>query len=199
MTARHARHARRVPHVPPAVLRLGARQLGRHCLNPALPWPVQRTRLDQLTRTSLLPRGTTITEQTIAGLRAEVIAAPAAGGQPTVLHFHGGGYCVGSPFMSRSWAAHLSAQAGYRVVLPEYRLAWLDVRPDVQDSFNDWVQSASRSSVWESGCHSWYTVSGRNTNNWPDHTFLYRRRVRRFDLAAYRVMPEQAATAVTAA
>jgi epsilon-lactone hydrolase len=40
-----------------------------------------------------------------------------------VLHFHGGGYCVGSPFMSRSWAAHLSAQAGYRVVVPEYRLA----------------------------------------------------------------------------
>jgi hypothetical protein len=47
--------------------------------------------------------------------------------------------------------------------------------------------------VWESGCHSWYTVSGRNTNNWPDHTFLYRRRVRRFDLAAYRIMPSQSA------
>ena len=123
MTARHARRTRRVPHVPPAVLRLGARQLGRRCLDPALPWPVQRTRLDQLTRTSLLPRGTTITEQTIAGLRTEVIAAPAARGQPTVLHFHGGGYCVGSAFTPRSWAAHLSAQAGCRVVLPEYRLA----------------------------------------------------------------------------
>ena len=58
MTARHARRTRRVPHVPPAVLRLGARQLGRRCLDPALPWPVQRTRLDQLTRNSLLPRGT---------------------------------------------------------------------------------------------------------------------------------------------
>jgi hypothetical protein len=55
------------------------------------------------------------------------------------------------------------------------------------------VQSASRTSVWESGCHSWYTTGGRNTNNWPDHTFLYRHRVRRFDLAAYRVMPEQPA------
>ena len=87
----------------------------------------------------------------------------------------------------------LEGQIGYVLgalqALQAHRLAWLDVRPDVQDSFNDWVQSASRSSVWESGCHSWYTVSGRNTNNWPDHTFLYRRRVRRFDLAAYRVMP----------
>jgi hypothetical protein len=64
------------------------------------------------------------------------------------------------------------------------------VRPDVQDTFNAWVQSASRTSVWETGCHNWYTTaSGRNTNNWPDHTFLYRYRVRRFDLAAYRLQP----------
>jgi cation diffusion facilitator CzcD-associated flavoprotein CzcO len=92
----------------------------------------------------------------------------------------------------------LEGQIGYVLgalrALRANRLAWLDVRPDVQHSFNDWVQSASRSSVWESGCHSWYTVSGRNTNNWPDHTFLYRRRVRRFDLASYRVMPRQPKT-----
>jgi acetyl esterase/lipase len=30
---------------------------------------------------------------------------------------------VGSALTPRSWAAHLSAQAGYRVVVPEYRLA----------------------------------------------------------------------------
>jgi cation diffusion facilitator CzcD-associated flavoprotein CzcO len=64
---------------------------------------------------------------------------------------------------------------------------WLDVRPEVQRSFNGWVQRASRTSVWESGCHNWYTTAtGHNTNNWPDHTFLYRYRVRRFDLASYR-------------
>jgi acetyl esterase/lipase len=118
-----ARPDRRRPRVPPAVMRLGARQLGRRCLDPALPWAVQRTRLDQLTKTSLLPRGTTITEQDIAGLRAEVISAPGSATQRTVVHFHGGGYCVGSAFIPRSWAAHLSAQAGCRVVLPEYRLA----------------------------------------------------------------------------
>ena len=87
----------------------------------------------------------------------------------------------------------LEGQIGYVLgalrALTEHRLAWLDVRPDVQQKFNAWVQSASRTSVWESGCHSWYTVAGRNTNNWPDHTFRYRRRVRRFDLSAYRVMP----------
>jgi cation diffusion facilitator CzcD-associated flavoprotein CzcO len=96
----------------------------------------------------------------------------------------------------------LEGQIGYVLsalrALAAERLAWIDVRPEVQDRFNDWVQSASRTSVWETGCHSWYTVSGRNTNNWPDYTFLYRNRVRRFDLAAYRVMPRAAATASVA-
>jgi cation diffusion facilitator CzcD-associated flavoprotein CzcO len=94
----------------------------------------------------------------------------------------------------------LEGQIGYVVgavqALEAGRLAWVDVRPDVQETFNSWVQAASRASVWESGCHSWYTTAtGRNTNNWPDHTFLYRYRVRHFDLAAYRVLPELTATA----
>jgi acetyl esterase/lipase len=99
------------------------RQLGKRCLDPALPWPVQRRRLDQMTRTSLLPRGTTITEQTIGGVRAEVISAGAAGSRRTIIHFHGGGYCVGSASTARSWVAHLSARTGCPVVQPEYRLA----------------------------------------------------------------------------
>ncbi len=118
-----ARRAPRGLRVPPAVMRLGVRQLGRRCLDPALPWPVQRTRLDQLTRISLLPRGTTVAEQAIAGVRAHVVSSRAAGSQLTVIHFHGGGYCLGSARQARSWAAHLSAQTGCRVVLPEYRLA----------------------------------------------------------------------------
>ena len=92
----------------------------------------------------------------------------------------------------------LEGQIGYVAgalrALDAERLDWLDVRPDVQDSFNAWVTTASRTSVWESGCHNWYTTaSGRNTNNWPDHTFLYRYRVRRFDLGRYRVMPRRTA------
>jgi acetyl esterase/lipase len=91
-----SRRAGRKPHVPPAVLRQTARLLARRCLDPALPWPVQRTRLDQFFRTSLRPRGTTVAEQEIAGLRAEVVSTRASAAQPTVIHFHGGGYCAGS-------------------------------------------------------------------------------------------------------
>ena len=94
----------------------------------------------------------------------------------------------------------LEGQIGYVAsalrALDEEGLDWIDVRPEVQRSFNAWVSATSRATVWESGCRSWYTTaSGRNTNNWPDHTFLYRYRVRRFDLAKYRVMPKRPAAA----
>jgi epsilon-lactone hydrolase len=118
-----ARSVRRGPRVPPAVMRLGARQIGRRCLDPALPWPVQRTRLDQLTGMSVLPRGTTVADQTIAGVPAKLVSAGTPAAPLTVIHFHGGGYCLGSARTAKPWAAHLSAQAGCRVVLPEYRLA----------------------------------------------------------------------------
>jgi acetyl esterase/lipase len=115
--------ARRGPRLPPAIVRAGVRQLGRRCLDPGLPWAVQRTRLDQLTRALPPPRGTALTEQDVAGVRAEVVSARDTDPRVTVVHFHGGGYCVGSARTARSWAAHLSAHAGCRVVLPEYRLA----------------------------------------------------------------------------
>jgi cation diffusion facilitator CzcD-associated flavoprotein CzcO len=77
--------------------------------------------------------------------------------------------------------------------LRDQRLAWLDVRPEVQAEFNAWVRAASRTSVWETGCHNWYTADGRNISNWPVHTFMYRYRVRRFELSDYTVIPERMA------
>lgn len=121
----------------PAVIRLGAREIGRRVLNPALPWEVQRRRLNRLVGSWPLTRGTSVTKTALNGVLAEVVAVgqpgPGTSGQTadpgggtavaTVVHFHGGGYCVGSPAEARSWAARLSARAGCRVVLPDYRLA----------------------------------------------------------------------------
>jgi epsilon-lactone hydrolase len=109
--------------VPPALMRLGAQQLGRRVLDPGLTWEVQRRRLDQVTRGALVPRGTTVTESVLNGVRTEVVTVGQVRPERTVVHFHGGGYCVGSARTARAWAAHVSAQAGCRVVLPEYRLA----------------------------------------------------------------------------
>lgn len=109
--------------LPPALVRLGARQIGHRVLNPSLAWDVQRRRLDRLTGASALPKGTTVAERTLNGVRADVLTVSTASPTSTVIHFHGGGYCLGSARMARGWAAHLSAKAGCQVVMPEYRLA----------------------------------------------------------------------------
>ncbi|HEX5301611.1 MAG TPA: hypothetical protein VFW50_31935 [Streptosporangiaceae bacterium] len=67
--------ARRGPWVPPAVMRRGVRLIGRRCLDPALPWPAQRARLDQFFRFPLMPRGITVTEQVLGGVPATVVSA----------------------------------------------------------------------------------------------------------------------------
>ena len=120
--------------VPPALMRQGIRQFGRHVFDPALDWEVQRRHFDQVMRTSLMPRGTSVTESMLDGVPAEVVTAAAAA-RPgrTVVHFHGGGYCLGSPRMMRTWAARLSAQAACRVVVPEYRLAPAHAYPAALD------------------------------------------------------------------
>jgi acetyl esterase/lipase len=107
----------------PVLLRPGLAQFGRRVLDPGLSWELQRRRFDQVTSAALLPRGTTITETTLSGVRTEVVSARGRPDRRTVVHFHGGGYCIGSALMARGWAARLSGQAGCRVLLPEYRLA----------------------------------------------------------------------------
>ena len=111
--------------VPPALVRVCARQVSRRMLNPRLPWEVQRRRLDRLTGSWPLRPGTSVTKTAWNGVPAEVVTAGQATGSAavTVVHFHGGGYCVGSPAEARAWASHLTSRTGCRVILPDYRLA----------------------------------------------------------------------------
>ncbi len=148
--------------VPPTLVRLGARQVGRRVLNPRLPWEVQRRRLDKLMGSWPLPRGTSVTKTAWNGVPVEVVmagqarsrtrsdgtgqaTAPSSGtAAVTVVHFHGGGYCVGSPAEARDWAAHLTARTGCRVVLPEYRLAPEHPYPAAVDDARAVVSAALR-------------------------------------------------------
>lgn len=65
----------------------------------------------------------------------------------------------------------------------------LEVRPEAEKAWNDWIERRLSRSVWNAGgCRSWYLHprSGRNTTIWPGFTFDFRRRLRRFDRGAYR-------------
>jgi epsilon-lactone hydrolase len=109
-------------HVPASLVRLGARRVSRRAFDPGLPWEVQRRRLDRLVRSWPLRRGTSVTKTELNGVRVEVVTSTSTPAV-TVVHFHGGGYCVGSPAEARDWAAYLSARADCRMILPDYRLA----------------------------------------------------------------------------
>jgi hypothetical protein len=68
----------------------------------------------------------------------------------------------------------------------------VDVRPEVQQRWDDEVQRDLVGTVWTSGgCSSWYLdESGRNSTLWPRFTWQFRRRTARFDLAEqHRVHP----------
>ncbi|MGH2955307.1 MAG: flavin-containing monooxygenase [Solirubrobacterales bacterium] len=70
-------------------------------------------------------------------------------------------------------------------------IAAVDVRPDVQAAENAAIQRRLRGTVWTAGgCESWYIdPNGRVTTVWPDFTFRFRNRLRRFDLGDYDAEP----------
>jgi cation diffusion facilitator CzcD-associated flavoprotein CzcO len=83
--------------------------------------------------------------------------------------------------------------------MDERGAACVEVRPRVQDVFNEEMQERLQASVWNSGCSSWYLDRhGRNSIQWPGFTFEYRRRTRRFEPADYRLSPPVQAPAAAA-
>lgn len=66
----------------------------------------------------------------------------------------------------------------------------LDVRPTALAAWSREIQRKAAPSVWNSGgCASWYLdAEGRNGSIWPDYTFRFVRRARRFDAEHYEVV-----------
>lgn len=58
-------------------------------------------------------------------------------------------------------------------------LRFSNTREAAQAAYNQRVQARVRKTIWEKGCNSWYkTQDGKNTNNWPDFTFKYKKMTR---------------------
>ncbi len=73
-------------------------------------------------------------------------------------------------------------------VMDERGIATFEVRPEAMAAYNAEIQSKMPGTVWMSGCASWYLdADGRNTTIWPDFTWRFRRRTRRFDTGAYEL------------
>ncbi len=113
----------------------------------------------------------------------------ASHGFPNLFFLLGPGTGLGS----NSIVFMLEAQADY-VVQAVRHIARegvvLDLKEDVQAASYAELQRRMKRTVWATGCTSWYqTPSGRIDTLWPDFSFNYWRRTRRFDPGVYDVRP----------
>ncbi len=66
-------------------------------------------------------------------------------------------------------------------------LSYVDLRPEVQASYNERIQAELRRTVWAQTDHSWYKdEAGRITNNWSGTTTRYWWKTRKVDIDCYR-------------
>ena len=94
---------------------------------------------------------------------------------------------------STSQVFMIEAQIAYVLdalqAMRERDLSRIEVRPEVQESFNTELQGRMEGTVWTAGgCSSWYLdANGRNSTLWPGSSWSFRRKTRRFDPADYHV------------
>jgi cation diffusion facilitator CzcD-associated flavoprotein CzcO len=128
--------------------------------------------------------GRKLHEQWKAG--AEAYLGVAVSGFPNLFLLYGPNTNLGH----NSILFMIEAQVGYILEclheLSRSGRAFLDVRPEAQEAFNEEVQSALAGTVWATSCGSWYkTASGKITNNWKGYTLEYWWRMRRPDWSAF--------------
>ena len=83
----------------------------------------------------------------------------------------------------------IEAQAGYIVQaiqgMAARGLHVLDVRPEIEASYNVEMQQRLATMAWSQVADSWYKDRGRITNNWPGSTWEYIRRTRQVEWDDY--------------
>ncbi|MET8652636.1 flavin-containing monooxygenase [Nocardia aurea] len=105
-------------------------------------------------------------------------------------------FCTLGPFGAagnQSAIYMIEAQLHYIVdalrTMRERGFGRVEVRKDVQSAFLDEVAERSRDTAWlTGGCRSYYqTADGHNSGLYPNWSFEYRRRTRRFDAESYEL------------
>ena len=109
--------------VPVAVATRAARLLKRHVFRADLAFSTQRTRLAAAVLATKTPASVLVTEDDIEGVSCEILTPSHSAVRGTLVVVHGGGFCVGSPALSRTWAAALCERLSLKVFSVDYRLA----------------------------------------------------------------------------
>ncbi len=93
-------------------------------MHPIVPVALQRTLVATAARsTARKPGGTSVRGVRLGSVVGERVDGSNVRAGYALLYFHGGGFCIGSPLMHRSIAAHLAQHSAMSVFVPSYRLA----------------------------------------------------------------------------
>ena len=111
------------PYPPISVALNAAKMIKKRILSDSLPFATQRSRMAAMLMAVKVPKGTTRSLERVGGIPCEVHRPSHGQAQHTLVLIHGGGFCVGTPQMSRAWAAALSIRLSAKVVLPDYPLS----------------------------------------------------------------------------
>ncbi len=123
-----------------------------------------------------------------AGPSPQAYLGTAMSGFPNVFRIIGPNTGLGHNSMVYMIESQLSYLMDAIRVMDEQGIATVEVRPEVMEAFNEEVQAMMSGTVWTSGCASWYLdATGKNATLWPDYTFRFRQRTRRFDPDAYEL------------
>ena len=133
---------------PLAVALNAAKMIKKRVLVDSLPFSTQRSRMGAMLMAVRVPKGATRSIERVGGITCEVHRPVKGGIDHTLMLIHGGGFCVGTPQMSRAWAAALSASFQATVVLPDYPLSPEAAFPEAADAVGAvWEVLASRGEV----------------------------------------------------
>jgi cation diffusion facilitator CzcD-associated flavoprotein CzcO len=116
----------------------------------------------------------------------EAYLGTAIAGFPNLFMIIGPNTGLGHNSMVFMIESHLSYVIDALKTMDERDVATVEVRPEVQRAFVREVGERMEGTVWTSGCSSWYIdATGRNSTLWPDFTWRFRQRTRRFDPTDY--------------
>ncbi len=128
--------------------------------------------------------GATLAERMQAGIQAYLGAT--VEGLPNYFKLIGPNTGLGHNSMVYMIESQLNYVMDALRVMDEEGIAEFEVRPDAMAAYNAQIQSKLPGTVWMSGCASWYLdAEGKNTTIWPDFTWRFRHRTRRFNTKAY--------------
>lgn len=117
---------------------------------------------------------------------AEAYKGISVSGFPNLFMLYGPNTNLGHNSIIYMLESQFSYVLGCIQALQRHGLRYVDVKPAVQQVFNQRLQASAHRTIWEQGCTSWYkTAAGKNTNNWPGYTFTYRRLTRAPELNDY--------------